>query len=96
LIGRHCDYLFIDKTQITHMITRISDDKRRKERVDIIFDYGVPINDSQPRVLRYNVSVEDSDLTATQLSTPHITPTVNRIVEVYRLINRDNNRNFPI
>jgi hypothetical protein len=46
-----------NKTKITHLITKISDQKNSKERMDIVFDYDVPINGYQPQVVAYAVTV---------------------------------------
>ena len=95
LIERLCDKLSItDKTKISHLITRLSDEKK-SERVDIIFDYGSPIVDCQPPVITYAVTVDGLDLIVKQLSNPQTRPIVNRTVEAYRSINLETCRSFP-
>ena len=75
LIKNPCDKLSItDETNIAHLITRISDDKKldnnKLERVDIIFDYGSI--ERQPPVMVYSVTVEGPNLVVKQLSNLYI------------------------
>jgi hypothetical protein len=110
LIQRLCDRLFITgETKIRHLITRISDDKKvddkkvdcekvdgeKLDRVDIIFDYGSPTTECQPRVMAYSITVEGSDLTIKQLPHPNIRTFVNLTVKTFKSINLENNRCFP-
>jgi hypothetical protein len=51
LVDKLCAELsIIDTTKVAHLITKIADEKKERERVDIIFDYGVPADDVQPEV----------------------------------------------
>jgi hypothetical protein len=71
-------------------------DGKKLERVDIIFDYGLPTIKCQPRVMAYSIAVEGSDLTIKPLFNPNIRQFVNRTVDTYNEINFENNRCFPI
>lgn len=71
-------------------------DDKKLERVDIIFDYGLPTIKCQPRVMAYSIAVEGSDLTIKPLFNPNIRQFVNRTVDTYNEINFENNRCFPI
>jgi len=94
LIERLCDKLFItDKMNTSHLITRLSDEKN-SERVDIIFDYGSPAVESL--VMAYTIKVDGPDLIAKQLNNPQIRQIANRTVEVYKSINLETGRSFPI
>jgi hypothetical protein len=42
-------------------------DDNKFERVDIIFDYGSPITECQPRVMAYSIAVEGWNLTTKQV-----------------------------
>ena len=97
LIEKLCVELSItDKTKINHLITTTSDEKKNlKERVDIVFDYGVPTNECQPQVVAYSVKVDGSLLTIKQLFHPQIKPKVNQTVEVWRTTNSKYGYNFP-
>lgn len=93
MIKKLCDKLSItDKTKISHLITRISDDKKvgdrklddrkldnKLERVDIIFDYGSI--ERQPPVISYSITVEGANLIVKQLSSPYIREFVNQTIE---------------
>jgi hypothetical protein len=70
-------------------------DGKKLERVDIIFDYGSPTIECQPRVMAYSITVEGSDLTIKQLSHPNIRKFVNLTVKTFESINLENNRCFP-
>lgn len=106
LIQKLCDKLSItDKTKISHLITRISDDNKldgkklngkklddkKLERVDIIFDYGSPAIECQSPVIAYDITVEGPDLIVNQLSNPHIRKIVNLTVETFESINLEHN-----
>ena len=82
-----------DTTELCHLITRISDWKT-SERVDIIFDYGVPTNERHPRVVAFDVKVSDSIL-ASQLSHPLIQPKVNETVDRWGKDNLKYGLSFP-
>jgi len=84
----------VDTTNIFHLITKISD-RKRSERVDIVFDYGVPLDARQPQVKAFDVKVADSRLTITELFNPAIQPKVNETVEWWRAINLKHGINFP-
>jgi hypothetical protein len=95
LIKRLCDKLSItDHTKISHLITRVSDDKKL-ERVDIIFDYGSPTIEWQPPVMAYSITVEGPDLIVRQLFHPSIRQIVNHTVKTFESINLENGRCFP-
>lgn len=100
MIKKLCDILSItNKTKISHLITRISDNKkldgRRLERVDIIFDYGLPTIDCQPPVIAYTITVESPNLIVKQLSNPRIRQFVNLTVKTSESINLEIIRRFP-
>jgi hypothetical protein len=96
LIEKLCVELSItDRSKINHLITKTSNEKNLKERVDIVFDYDVPTNGCQPQVVAYTVTVVGSDLTVKQFIHPQIQSTVNRTVEVFRSINLENGQSFP-
>ncbi|KAF2175222.1 hypothetical protein K469DRAFT_702918 [Zopfia rhizophila CBS 207.26] len=92
LCASSCDE--IDASQIRHLITRIADEKR-SERVDIIFDYGVPAEELDPEVLAFKVGVKNSRLTVTKLPHPDIKSKVNDTVHWWRGINVKNHITFP-
>lgn len=71
--------------EIRHLITRISD-KKKSEKVDIVFDHDVRADDGQPEVMAFKVKVEDSTLRITPFHNPQIQSTVNRTIEVYKEI----------
>jgi hypothetical protein len=71
-------------------------DKKSLDRVDIVFDYGLPAIKCQPRVLAYSITVEGSDLTIKPLLNPNIRHFVNLTVDAYNEINLENTRCFPI
>jgi hypothetical protein len=70
-------------------------DSEKLDRVDIIFDYGSPTTECQPRVMAYSITVEGSDLTIKQLPHPNIRTFVNLTVKTFESINLENNRCFP-
>ncbi|KAH0562516.1 hypothetical protein GP486_002791 [Trichoglossum hirsutum] len=96
LIEKLCVALFgsYDTSEIRHLITKTST-KRESEQVEIVFDYGVPTSDCQPKVAAFNVKVSGSDLTVTRLFNPILQPEVNRRVELWRSINLKCNTSFP-
>jgi hypothetical protein len=54
LIDKLCVKLSItDTTKVAHLITKIADEKKQREQVDIIFDYGVAADEGQPRVFAF-------------------------------------------
>ncbi|OCK74664.1 hypothetical protein K432DRAFT_386676, partial [Lepidopterella palustris CBS 459.81] len=83
-----------DTIEIRHLITRIADEKG-SERVDIVFDYGVPADECQPEVVAFKVRIDDSRLIITQLLHPRIKPRVNDTVDWWRGINLKNHITFP-
>jgi len=98
LVEKLCDRLCItDKAKVNHIITRVPDDRRR-ERIDIVFDYGVSAHEVEPQVRAYGVKVHRADLSivCTPLSGLKIKPLVNRAVEAYREIHIRKRRTFPI
>lgn len=97
LIKRICAELSVaDESKISHLITRTSDEKRNgKERVDIVFDYGVPPNELQPQVVAYSVKFDGSVLTTKLLLNPLYRPIVNRTVEAWRSIDLQYGGSFP-
>jgi hypothetical protein len=47
LINKLCAELSItDTKKVAHLITRVADKKKERERVDIIFDYGMPVDEA--------------------------------------------------
>jgi hypothetical protein len=63
LIDKLCAELSItDTTKVAHLITKVADEKKERERVDIIFDYGVLADKVQPEVRAYCVRVNGSNL----------------------------------
>jgi hypothetical protein len=96
LIEQLCVQLFSnnDAAKIHQLITKISD-QEGSERVEIVFDYGVPADERQPEVVAFNVKVDGSTLTVQQLFNPRITPEVNRRVEIWRTLNVKNGIGFP-
>jgi hypothetical protein len=96
LIGKLCIELSItDTTKVAHLITKIADEKKQKERVDIIFDYGVPAEDAQPEVRAYCVKVNGSDLIVTDYFHPIIKSIVNAVVGLFRSQNYEEGLAFP-
>jgi hypothetical protein len=90
LIEQLCVQLFSnnDAAKIHQLITKISD-QEGSERVEIVFDYGVPADERQPEVVAFNVKVDGSTFN------PRITPEVNRRVEIWRTLNVKNGIGFP-
>jgi hypothetical protein len=96
LIEKLCVELSIkDTTKIAHLITKIADDKKQKERVDIIFDYGVSTDEGQPKVRAYHINVNGSNLVIKDYFHPAIKPTVNMVVSLYRSQNSQEGLAFP-
>jgi len=96
LIDKLCAKLSItDTTKVAHLITKVADEKKQREQVDIIFDYGVPADDSQPRVEAFRVKVGSSDLIVEYFSHPFIQPKVNQVVGIWRSMNSENGLEFP-
>lgn len=90
LIDKLCVELSIkDATKVTHLITKIADEKQQKERVDIIFDYDVPADEGQPEVRAYRINVNGSNLIVKDYFHPIIKPIVNAVVELFRSQNSD-------
>ena len=83
-----------DAAEIRHLITKTSA-RNGSERVEIVFDYGVPANECQPQVAAFNVKVDGSNLTVTRLFNPTIKPEVNRRVELWRKMNLTYDISFP-
>ncbi|KAF2192036.1 hypothetical protein K469DRAFT_346635 [Zopfia rhizophila CBS 207.26] len=91
LIAQFCQLSgIIDTAEIRHLITRFD-----IERVDILFDYGVPMDDHYPEVRAFKVRVKDSIPRITQLFNPAIETFVNRTVDVWKTELRGSNVNFP-
>ena len=97
LIKRFCVELSIkDSEKISHLITRLSDHKRKQtELADIVLDYGISTAEINPQVISYDVKVVDSKLIVRQFSNPNIPPITNRTVEAYRSINEKHHESFP-
>ena len=83
-----------DTTEIRHLITKISDEKG-SERVDIVFDYGVPTSECRPQVMAFKVKFNGLVLIIEQLYNPQIEPKVNKTVEWWRAINLKHSISFP-
>jgi hypothetical protein len=83
-----------DNAEVRHLITRISD-KRKSDQVDIVFDYDVPISDSQPKVMAFKANVEGSLLRILPFQNPQIKSIVNRTIEAHQGINSENALCFP-
>jgi hypothetical protein len=85
----------VDDNRVDKKVDGEKVDSKKLGRVDIIFDYGSPIIECQPRVMAYSITVEGSDLTIKQLSHPNIRKFVNLTVKTFESINLENNRCFP-
>ncbi|KAF2817574.1 uncharacterized protein BDZ99DRAFT_19130 [Mytilinidion resinicola] len=83
-----------DTTEICHLITKISD-RKGSDRVDIVFDYGVPLDADGPNVMAFDVKCSDSRLIVKRLASPAISPKVNETVKWWREINLEHNISFP-
>jgi hypothetical protein len=97
LIKKFCLELSIkDRENISHLVTRLSDHKRKQEGLaDIVLDYGISTVAAQPRVMAYKVKLVDSKLIVREISNPHIRGITNNTVEAYRSINKMHNGSFP-
>jgi hypothetical protein len=96
LIDKLCVKLSVtDATKVAYLITKIADENKQREQVDIIFDYGVPADDVQPQVEAFRVKVGSSDLTVTHFPHPFIQQKVNQVVGIWRSMNSENDLEFP-
>ncbi len=96
LIDKLCAELSItDTTKVAHLITKIADEKKERERVDIIFDYGVPADEVQPEVRAYCIKVNGSNLIVTDYFHPIIKSIVNSVVGLFRSQNSEEGLAFP-
>jgi hypothetical protein len=95
LITRISDDRKVDDKKIDDKVDDGKVDDGKSERVDIIFDYGSPTIECQPRVMAYSITVEGSDLAIKQLSNPNIRQFVNLTVMTFEEINLENHRCFP-
>jgi hypothetical protein len=96
LIDKLCIELSIaDTTKVAHLITKIADEKKERERVDIIFDYGVPADEVQPEVRAYRIKVNGSNLIVKDYFHPIIKGIVNAVVGLFRSQNTEEGLTFP-
>lgn len=96
LIDKLCIELSItDTTKVAHLITKIADEKREREQVDIVFDYGVPADEVQPDVKAYCVKFNGSDMIVTDYFHPIIKSIVNAVVGLFRSQNAEEGLFFP-
>jgi hypothetical protein len=72
---------------VRHLITRIA------KRVWIVFDYGVPNDDRQPRVAAFNVNLVGGALSISEFKAPEAY--VNGIVQTREVQNATHNWQFP-
>lgn len=80
----------VDTAETQHLVTRLD-----KGRVDIVFDYGVPIDDDQPEVAAFKVRIKDSIPRITHLFNPTIRTFVNRTISIWKTELRGSSNNFP-
>jgi hypothetical protein len=96
LIDKLCIELSItDTTKVAHLITKIADEKKEREPVDIIFDYGVPADEVQPEVRAYCIKVNSSNLIVKDYFHPIIKGIVNAVVGLFRSQNSEEGLTFP-
>lgn len=83
LISKLCVKLFIaDIMKVFYLITKITDKKKQREQMNIIFDYEVAADDGQPKVEVFWVQVSSSDLTVEHLAHSFIQLKVNQVVRI--------------
>ena len=80
---------------MAHLITKIADEKKERERVDIIFDYGVPADEAQPEVRAYCIKVNGSSLIVKDYFHPIIKSIVNAVGGLFRSQNSEEGLAFP-
>lgn len=80
---------------MAHLITKIADEKKERERVDIIFDYGVPADEVQPEVRAYCIKVNGSTLIVKDYFHLTIQSIVNPVVGFFRSQNSEDGLAFP-
>jgi small-conductance mechanosensitive channel len=95
LIRKLCsDHSCGDSMEIRHLITKIST-RKRSERVEIVFDYGLPIDEPQPEVKALMVTISDSILVIKELFNPLFRTFVNERVQIWRTQNDEWGLSFP-
>lgn len=70
----------VNTTNIYYLITKISD-RKRSERVDIVFNYSIYLDAHQPQVIAFDVKVGDLSLIITELFNLAIRPKINKTVK---------------
>ncbi|KAF2177365.1 hypothetical protein K469DRAFT_375938 [Zopfia rhizophila CBS 207.26] len=80
--------------EIRHLATKISNAKRF-DRVEIVFDYGVPTNDREPAVRAFKVRVGRQGPEFTQLQNPQIRPIVNKTMDIWEAILAKHDMGYP-
>ena len=80
---------------MAHLITKIADEKKKRERVDIIFGYDVPADEVQPNVRAYCIQVNGSNLIVKDYFHPIIKSIVNAVVGLFRSQNPEEGLSFP-
>jgi hypothetical protein len=96
LIDKLCAELSItDTKKVAHLITKVADERKERERVDIIFDYGVPADEAQPEVRTYYIKVNGSNLIVKDYFNPLIKSIVNPVVGLFRSQNFEEGSAFP-
>jgi hypothetical protein len=70
--------------KVAHLIIKIVDEKKERERVDIIFNYSMPIDKVQPKVRAYRIKVNSSNLIVKDYFYPIIKGIVNIVVGLFR------------
>ena len=96
LIDKLCAELSItDTTKVAYLITKIADEKKERERVDIIFDYGMPADEVQPDVRAYCIKVNGSNLIVKDSFHLIIKLIVNPVIGLFRSQNSEKGLAFP-
>jgi hypothetical protein len=96
LINKLCAKLSItDTKKVAYLITRVVDEKKERERVDIIFDYGMPADKAQPKVRTFYIKVNSSNLMVKDYFHLTIKSIVNLVVGLFRLQNSEKGLAFP-
>jgi hypothetical protein len=83
----------VNPKNMRRLITKVWIEKRQ-ERVDIICDNG-DFTNTDPRVMAYNVTIKDSNVTVEPLLYPQIRSIVNNEVKAWRELSIEHEIPFP-
>jgi hypothetical protein len=96
LINKLCAKLSItDIKKVAYLITKVVDERKERERVDIIFNYSMLANKAQPKVRTYYIKVNSSNLIVKDYFNFIIKLIVNLVVGLFRSQNFKKGLAFP-